>query len=147
MQPFFTSISRVLDTHVPSLKISLLYDIIRFVPETVRQNIEDIRALIADPGFLSFEIGSRWRKYSRMEMSANFSASIGQDCSQMLWYLKQNWAHFAAEKLNDNQAGALKRCSGAFFMPERCGGSETFVPRMVSYRVSMDFIFYAEREL
>lgn len=79
MQPLFTSISRVL-----GLKISLLYDIIRFVPETVRQNIEDIRALIADPGFLSFEIGSRWRKYSRMEMSANFSASIGQDCSQML---------------------------------------------------------------
>lgn len=32
-------------------------------------------------------------------------------------------------------------------MPERCGGSQTFVPRMVSYRVSMDFIFYAEREL
>lgn len=100
-----------------------------------------------DPGFFSYVISSRWRKRSQVGMSAYFFASFRSDCYQMLWYLKLNCAHFATKKLNDNQAGALKRCPGAFFMPERCGGSQTFMPRMVSNRVSMHFIFYAEREL
>ena len=51
----------------------------------------------------------------------------------------------AEKKLNDNQTGAPKRCSGAVLMPSRLGGSQTLMSRMVPDRVSIQI--YAEREL
>ena len=50
----------------------------------------------------------------------------------------------AEKKLNDNQTGAPKRCSGAVLMPSRLGGSQTLMSRMVPDRVSIQI--YTERE-
>ena len=56
--------------------------------------------------------------------------------SDTLFFLPKT--HFSGEKkLNDNQSGFAKRCSGAVLVPNRFGGGQALMSRMVSDRVSI----------